>query len=199
MEEEFIKAVDIILPAMRNNRKIYEFVIEYLIGGFDQFGFTKVMTHVASQSIIDESCENDDLKHRIETLKLLAPGNKAPEIIFENSSLYSIDKKYTLVLFYASWCPHCSELLPELKTFYQNRKNDLEIFSISIDTTRADYQNHLKQYNFEWVNNCDFKGWDTQSANDYGVYVTPNLFLLDENKLVIARPSGMEELKELIK
>ena len=198
MEDEFIKAVDVILPAMRKNQKIYEFVIEYLIGGFDQFGLTKVMTHIASQSIVDESCENKDLKHRIGTLKNLAPGNEAPEINLQNAKLSAISKKFTLLVFYASWCPHCNELLPELKTFYSDHKEDLEILSISIDTSKIDYQNYLNHYNFDWINACDFKGWDTQSAIDYGVYVTPNLFLLDKNKVVIARPSGMPELKELI-
>jgi thiol-disulfide isomerase/thioredoxin len=199
MEDEFIKAVDVILPAMRKNQKIYEFVIEYLIGGFDQFGLTKVMTHIASRSIVDDSCKNEDLKHRIETLKKLAPGNKAPEINIGNTKLSAINKKFTLVVFYASWCPHCSDLLSELKTYYNDHKKGLEVFSISIDTSLVDYQNYLKRYHFEWVDACDFRGWDTQSAIDYGVYVTPNLFLLDENKVVIARPSGMPELKQLIK
>ena len=199
MEDEFIKAVDIILPAMRANRKIYEFVIEYLISGFDQFGLTKVMTHIASQSIMDEACENEDLKHRISTLQKLAPGNKAPEIILGNTTLSDIKKKYTLVVFYASWCPHCNELLPQLADFYREQEQNLEILSVSIDTSKTDYQDYVKQYSFEWINECDFKGWDTKAAIDYGVYVTPNLFLLDENKKVIARPSGMLELVELIK
>jgi len=199
LEEEFIKAVDIILPVMRPNRKIYEFVIDYLIGGFDQFGFTKVMTHIASQSIVDESCENEELKHRIEALKKLAPGNKAPDIIIGNTKLSDINKKYTLVVFYASWCPHCNDLLPELKDFYNAKKQDLEVFTISIDSSKNDYQNYIRKLNFKWINACDLKGWDTQSAIDYGVYVTPNLFLLDKNKVVIARPSGMPELIDLIK
>lgn len=198
IENEFIKAVDIILPVMSANPKIYEFVIDYLIEGFDQFGFTKVMTHIASQSIVDESCENEELKHRIETLKKLASGNKAPEIIIGEIKLSDIHKKYTLLVFYASWCPHCNDLLPELQTYYEDHKQDLEVFSISIDTSIVDYQNYIKKHNFEWTNACDFKGWNTQSASDYGIYVTPNLFLLDENKKVIARPSGMAEIKELI-
>lgn len=199
LEEEFIKAVDIILPVMRPNRKIYEFVIDYLIGGFDQFGFTKVITHIASQSIVDESCENEELKHRIEALKKLAPGNKAPNIIIGEIKLSEINKKYTLVVFYASWCPHCNDLLPELQALYADKKEVLEVFSISIDSSKIDYQNYIDKHNFEWVNACDYMGWNTQSAIDYGVYVSPNLFLLDENKMVIARPSGLPELVELIK
>lgn len=199
LEEEFIKAVDIILPVMRPNRKIYEFVIDYLIGGFDQFGFTKVMTHIASQSIVDESCENEELKHRIDALKKLAPGNKAPDIIIGDTKLSDINKKYTLVVFYASWCPHCNELLPELQSFYNDKKDVLEIFSVSIDSSKSDYQSYIEKLDLKWVNACDLKGWDTQSAIDYGVYVSPNLFLLDEHKVVIARPSGMPELMDLIK
>ncbi len=194
MEAEFIKAVDVILPAMKKNRKIYEFVIDYLIGGFEQFGFNKVITHIASQTPVDEDCENEELKHRLETLKNLIPGNKAPEIEIGDIKLSKIKKKYTLVLFYASWCPHCNEIIPELQAFYTDFKPNVEVVSISIDTSKTEYKSYVNKIKIQWLNQCDFKGWDTQAAIDYGVYVTPNMFLLDEEKKIVVRPTDMDEL-----
>ncbi len=196
MEAEFIKAVDVILPAMKKNRKIYEFVIDYLIGGFEQFGFNKVITHIASQTPVDEDCENEELKHRLETLKKLIPGNKAPEIEIGDIKLSKIKKKYTLVLFYASWCPHCNEIIPELQAFYTDFKPNVEVVSISIDTSKTEYKSYVNKVKMQWLNECDFKGWDTQAAIDYGVYVTPNMFLLDEEKKIVARPTSIIELLE---
>ncbi len=196
MEAEFIKAVDVILPAMKKNRKIYEFVIDYLIGGFEQFGFNKVITHIASQTPVDEDCENEELKHRLETLKNLIPGNKAPEIEIGDIKLSKIKKKYTLVLFYASWCPHCNEIIPELQAFYTDFKPNVEVVSISIDTSKTEYKSYVNKVKMQWLNECDFKGWDTQAAIDYGVYVTPNMFLLDEEKKIVARPTSIIELLE---
>ncbi len=196
MEAEFIKAVDVILPAMKKNRKIYEFVIDYLIGGFEQFGFNKVITHIASQTPVDEDCENEELKHRLETLKKLIPGNKTPEIEIGDIKLSKIKKKYTLVLFYASWCPHCNEIIPELQAFYTDFKPNVEVVSISIDTSKTEYKSYVNKVKMQWLNECDFKGWDTQAAIDYGVYVTPNMFLLDEEKKIVARPTSIIELLE---
>lgn len=197
-EEEFIKAIDVMLPFMNQNKKVYEFVIDYLISGFDQFGMNKLITHIASKSIIDESCENENLKHRLETLKTLVTGNKVPEIIFEDKKLYHLNKKYVLVVFYASWCEHCNELMPQLETFYENHQKELEIFSISVDTSRTDYQNYINQHLFKWINVCDFKGWESKPAIDYGIYVTPNMFLLDKKKIIIGRPDTIEDLEKLI-
>ncbi|MCP4552210.1 MAG: redoxin domain-containing protein [Bacteroidetes bacterium] len=45
--------------------------------------------------------------------------------------LKSIDSKYTLVIFWVSWCPHCTNLLPELHEFYLDKKGQLEMISIS--------------------------------------------------------------------
>ena len=198
IEEEFIKAVDNILSAMRSNKTVYEFVVEYLIGGFEQYGLTKVITHIASQVDAEESCENEELKHRLETLKKMTPGNKAPEIRIGNTKLSSINKEKTLVIFYASWCPLCNELLPIIHDIYLEKKENLEIITISIDTSKTEYNKYLNKFNYTWKNECDFKGWETKPALDYGVYVTPNLFLLDKKKKIIGRPTDIIELQLLL-
>jgi thiol-disulfide isomerase/thioredoxin len=198
IEEVFTKAVDNILSAMRPNKIIYEFVTDYLIGGFEQYGFSKVITHIASQIEEEESCENDNLRHRLKALKKMAPGNKAPEINIGNTKLYSIEKKKTLVIFYASWCPLCKEILPTIHDIYLERKQDMEVLAISIDTSGTEYNNYLKEFNYSWISECDFKGWETQSVLDYGVYVTPNLFLLDKKKKIIGRPVDIIELQLLL-
>ena len=80
LESEFMIAVDSIMAHANQNFRVNEFVAEYLINGFEQFGFYKVMTHVAESMLIDESCENPELQQRVETLRKLVPGKPAPNI-----------------------------------------------------------------------------------------------------------------------
>ena len=198
VEKEFIKAVDIILPKMRTNKKIYEFVVEYLISGFEQFGLSQVITHIASQMDEIEDCSDQDLKHRIKTLKKLSKGNPAPDIKLKDLRLKDIQKNRTLILFYASWCPLCNELMPEIHNIYEAHKDDLEVVAISIDSVQADYQKYIDSNKFRWIQYCDLKAWETQAAIDYGVYVTPHMFLLDHRKRILGRPADLLELEILL-
>lgn len=203
LEREFMIAVDSIMINSSENVRVNEFIAEYLIDGFEQFGFYKVMTHVAESIIIDESCENPELKQRVETLKKLVPGKPAPDIKSflldgKNFNLRSISKKLTLVLFWSSECPHCSALLPELHEFYKQNKGQIEIVAISIDTSSATLKDYLKDLNYEWINVSDYKGWDGKAPLDYGIFTTPNMFLLDANKTILTHPASILDIVKFL-
>jgi len=208
LEDEFIKAVDVILTHTKSNIVIHNFVIDYLINGFENYGFNRVITHMADWLSNPENCDmpedSNSMKERLNTIKKLAPGNQAPNIV-ENDlagnaiNLNEIKSKYTLVVFWASWCPHCKNLLPELADFYQSQKDKLSIVSISIDTSKTDLKTYLQTFNPDWETMADFKGWDGKAAIDYGIHATPSIFLLDENKKILGKVESIFELQQLMK
>jgi thiol-disulfide isomerase/thioredoxin len=204
LEAEFIKAVDRIMKEASENSIIYEFIVEYLVGGFERFHFDKVLDYIA-ENYSPEQCENEerktDLQTRLKKYAELSNGKEAPE--FEMTELNGnivklskINSEYTLILFWASWCPHCAETMPEIQKIYtQKDKSKLEIVAISLDKERADWEKAVKELNLTWLNCCDLKSWDSQAAIDYNVYATPTMFLLDKNKKIIAKPITLNELK----
>lgn len=208
LENSFIQAVDTLMLKAFDNEKVYEFVVEYLIKGFDSFGFNKVISHIAEYSGLGEKCVNkkrkSELEKRIEGLKKMAIGNQAPEIIASDINgnkviLSEIKKENTLIIFWSSSCPHCTKFLPRLKNIYNNNKSNLEIIAISLDTSQTEYMDNINKNKYNWINVCDFIGWDTKPAKDYSVYATPIMYLLDKNNKIIGQPSSVGEVKELIK
>ncbi|MCD4773271.1 MAG: redoxin domain-containing protein [Bacteroidales bacterium] len=208
LENSFIQAVDTLMLKAFDNEKVYEFVVEYLIKGFDRFGFTKVISHIAEYSGIGEKCVNkkrkSELERRIEGINKMAIGNQAPEIratdINGNEVILSeIEKENTLVVFWASSCPHCTRFLQQLKKTYNKNINDLEIITISIDTSRSEYLNYINKNNYKWINVCDFNGWDSKPAHDYSVYATPTIYLLNKNKMIIGQPASVGEIKDMLR
>jgi thiol-disulfide isomerase/thioredoxin len=115
-------------------------------------------------------------------------------------NLYDIDSKYTLVIFWASWCPHCNEMMPKILNIYQSSidQKKMEIMAVSIDKDNIEWQQNLKEHQFTWINVSDLKGWDSQAAIDYNIYATPTMFLLDRNKKIVAKPITFEELKQAL-
>ncbi len=61
LEDEFIKAVDKIMYETMDNSLIYEFIVEYLVGGFEKYHFEKVLDYIAD-NYSPEQCENEERK-----------------------------------------------------------------------------------------------------------------------------------------
>ncbi len=208
LEESFIQAVDTILKKTRVNQMVYEFTLDYLIGGFNQYNFNTVLEYIAEHSQLEESCDytekTSELEKRIGTLRRLANGKPAPDFTVEDIkgntiSLSSIDKENTLLIFYASWCPHCKNILPEISNFYNEQEtNNLEVIAVSIDTSRSAYEQFINQDDYNWIKVCDYVGWDTQTAELYGIHATPTMILLNRGKTIIAKPGNLHELKQAL-
>ncbi len=161
----------------------------------------------------------DELRDKVKTIKKMAIGNPAPEIDMPQQGLFdleiaegsvvtangsqmklsNISAEYTLVLFWASWCPHCSSLLSAVKGIYDEyRDKGLEILAISIDEERTAWQNAITKGQYDWINYSELTGWEGMAAKEYGVWSTPRMYLLDRDKSIIAKPSTVEELKRSI-
>jgi thiol-disulfide isomerase/thioredoxin len=192
----FIEAVDKILSSTNKDRDVYGFILNYLVKGFEKFKFEKVLTHIAD-NWLGENCETDNrtlLLKRVESYRKMAPGNIAPDIVLEdiNGNLTALSESghdFTLVLFWASWCPHCKSMIPELKEWYEKERDiDMEIMAISIDTSKTEWQKVITDNKLSWINCNDLSGWDGKAAIDYNIYATPTMFILDRNRKILAKP-----------
>lgn len=204
LEQEFEKAVDTLLTRANVNILVYEHIADYLIDGFKQFGFDNVIDYIIENYVVeddlclDEQTENS-IENRINQSKLLKVGTTVPNIILPDTggnlfNISEIDKENILLLFYASWCPHCKEMLPKICELYK-QQNDLEVVAISLDEDREAWVNYIKDTGFDWVNISDLQGWDSQAAQDYFIYATPTMFLLDTQGKIIGKPLTLNELK----
>ena len=52
--------------------------------------------------------------------------------------------------------------------------------------------------NSEWVNIHAAGSFDSEIANDYNLFATPSMFLIDENHKIIAKPTTIGELEKNI-
>ncbi|MBI9036267.1 MAG: redoxin domain-containing protein [Bacteroidales bacterium] len=209
LEREYIRAVDHVLSRAMFNDVVFQHIMEFLVNGFEHFYFTEVVTYIAENFELSESCQNlerkNELQEKLQAYQRLAIGKAAPEIIMKDVKgnelqLSKIKAENTLVIFWASWCPHCKEILPELSEFYNSiDKKDLEIVAISLDKKPEELQEYLNQNKSSLVHACDYKGWDTPAAIDYHIYSTPTLLLLDKNKNIIGRPENVSQVIEAMR
>lgn len=208
MENSLLIGVDTILEKAMANQQVYEFVIDFLVDGFQAVGFEGGLEYVAAQNQLEQFCENTErkaeLENKMELIKKLSIGKTAPDFSTidlhgKQIKLSEIGAKKTVLVFWASWCPHCDEILPELKNYYDPLNTDeLEIIAISLDELDTDIRSAVDKGSYNWINIAELKGWDGPVVLEYGIAATPSLFILDENKTIIAKPANIFELKEIL-
>jgi len=206
LEKEFQTAVDSILNKAKLNDIVYKHIVEYLLDGFKKFGFDNVINYIIDNYVIaDDICLDEKLEtaldRRINQSKYFKIGDSVPDIVLTDLSgdlleLNKIKAEKILIIFYASWCPHCQTLLPEIYDLYKKQKEKkFEVLAVSIDTSRTDWLNFVQNKKLDWLNVSDLEGWDGTAAIDYYLYATPTMFLIDKNRKIIAKPTTVEELK----
>ena len=206
LEKEFITAVDSILNKAKVNNIIYQHIVEYLIDGFKTYGFDNVIDYIVENYVIkDDLCLDtklrDSIERRIEQARNFKIGNTVPDIHTSDSagtkfSLDDIQSERVLLLFYASWCTHCQNLIPKIYELYKSQQEkNTEVVAVSIDTSRTDLLNFISANELDWFNIADLKGWNGEAAKDYFIYATPTMFLIDKDRKLIAKPTSIDDLR----
>ena len=206
LSQAFMAAVDKILPLAEQNPVIYDFTLRYLIRGFERFGFDDVILHIATNYSTPEQCENDQQSvtlARLEKYKLMAAGKTAPDIRMNDFAgkevrLSDIHSK-KLIIFWASWCLHCMQLLPQVISWSREGVDtDINVVPISLDEDRNALEKTINELKIPWPVLVDYKKWSCQAAIDYNIYATPTMLVLDKDNRIIAKPMNLGELRQVM-
>ncbi|MEA3318297.1 MAG: TlpA disulfide reductase family protein, partial [Bacteroidota bacterium] len=128
-------------------------------------------------------------------------GFKAPEIALptpngDTISLSSLEGKYILLNFWASWCIPCRTETPKLIKIYKKYKNKgFEIYQVSLDRKEESWKNAIKKDNLNWINVSDLKFWDSAPAKIYNIRSIPTNFLINKKGIIIAKNLRGEALE----
>jgi peroxiredoxin len=207
LEKEFMTAVDTILNKAKVNEIVYTHITEYLLDGFKKFGFDNVLNYIVENYVIkDDLCLDrkltSALDRRIQQSRNFKIGSTVPNIILPDSAgteveLNKINSENILIIFYASWCPHCQTLLPQIYDLYKNqKKKKLEVLAVSIDTSRTDWLDFIRNNDLNWLNLSDLKGWEGKAASDYHLYATPTMFLINKGRKILLVSPSVKELAD---
>ena len=205
LEKEFMKAVDTVLNKAKVNEIAYKHIVEYLLDGFKKFGLDDVINYIVENYVIkDDICLDEKLEkaldRRIQQARNFKIGNTVPDITLPDSTGKIIDlnkiNSKTLVIFYASWCPHCQAIIPQISEFYKNQKEKkFDVLAVSIDTSRIEWLDFTRKNDLDWINISDLKGWDGEATKEYYIYATPTMFLVDKEGKIVGMPKDIEEIK----
>lgn len=128
-----------------------------------------------------------------------APGQ--PFVDFEGETLDGVNTKfsslvkpgvYTLVDFWASWCPYCIKELPEVAALYEKWKdNGLEIVGVAVRDTPDDSKAAVNKHNITWpvLLNTQRRPYDI-----YGFSGIPHHILIGPDGKIVSRDESMAQI-----
>lgn len=132
-------------------------------------------------------------------------GKTAADLTFENFdgefiNLHQIDSKLTIVVIYEPNCSHCKVFVPQLykDVYLPNKDKGLQVFAIYSMTDKEEWATFLTKNNmFDWIN-----VWDEHQTSrfkiTYDARQTPAVYVLDENKKIIAKKLSIEQLNKIV-
>jgi len=114
--------------------------------------------------------------------------------------LSSLKGKVVLLDFWASWCGPCRTANKGLAKIYDKFRNKgFEIYSVSIDDDKADWQKAIKQDKIKWLQVNDPGRWNAKTAVDWNIYGLPTTYLIDKKGILLAMDLEGKHLEEAIK
>jgi thiol-disulfide isomerase/thioredoxin len=115
--------------------------------------------------------------------------------------LYQIDARYTILYFWEADCGHCKKATPALYEAYKRLKSKgIEVVAVSTlsgEEGKVKWIDYINENGFyDWIN-C-WNPYDFTYKNIYDVATTPQLFVLNEEKEIVAKRIAPEQAEKII-
>lgn len=210
--DSIIKKVDWVVDQTRGSKDNFQYVVRYLLNHFQKsniMGMDKVFVYVAENYYLNGEADWVDsatitrIRDRVRKIKPNLIGKQAPGLTMQSlngnqQKLYSMDSEYTLLYFWEPSCGHCQTVTPKIYELYNKYSRDqFQVFAVYTQNNRQEWEKYLDKNELDWVNVYD----PTRSSNfrkKYDVYSTPTIYLLDEDKKIVAKRIGHETLKKML-
>ncbi len=141
---------------------------------------------------------------RLDTLKKLsiggeAVGFKATASDGRDISLSDYRGRVVLLDFWAAWCAPCRAEMPNVKKVYDGfHEKGFDIIGISMDNSREQFDNYVRQQGIPWRQVFDGKGWQSEIGRQYAVGSIPATFLIDRKGVIRFKNLRGDELEKAV-
>ena len=198
------------LLSMAKSKEAYKYIVWWITNTYEKsqiMGMDAVFVHMAKNYYLNgkaywvDSSVVSKIRERAKILEPILIGKKAPNMWLTDSSgkLFTLDgfkAKSTILYFWDPNCGHCQKETPKLMEFWEkNKARGVDVYAVTIDRKPDDWKKYIREKKLSWLN-----VWDSYTATDfknmYDIYSTPVIYILDENKKILAKRIGVEQLPD---
>ncbi len=210
--DSVIKAADYVLDKASADKEIFKYSLVYLLNTYSRskiMGMDKVFVHLVEnyynkgKAYWADSSTLSRLRNRARTLKPTLVGKKAPNIILPDSNkthhaLHELNAKYTILCFWDPGCSHCKDAIPKLDKYYEKvQDKGVVVYAANTQPNTKKWKKFINKHDLNWINVHD-PNFNYRFRSVYDIQSTPKIYLLDENKKIIAKQLSVKQLKKLL-
>ncbi len=212
--DSIITAADYLVQKAGKDKDMFKFLVAYITSTYESsniMGMDKVFVHMAEKYYTPDQADwvsasqLEKIRSRAEQLKPVLVGKVPPSLVMPDSNnvmqaFDSIHADFTILYFWDFDCGHCQKETPILIRWYDSIKGEgIEVYSIQTnESSTTKWKDYVKAHKLDWINVMDI--YHTSNfRHDYDVLTTPMIYLLDENKKIIAKKINTEDLDKVIK
>lgn len=207
------KYCDKILERAYLNTETFRFWTSYLLNKYQSseiIGMDAVFVHIADKYYlagrtpwVDEEFLSK-LKDRVAHIKpnllwAVAPNFKVETLNAQSFELTKDKADATIIVFWEPSCSHCKVTVPKIDSIA--RKYDpkrLHVIGFMTTGDGPEWQKYVLEHKLEWWINV----WDpyrkTGFHDNYDIYSTPVIYVLDKNHKIVIKRIGVESLAAIL-
>lgn len=210
--DSIIAEADSLIKLASANKEVFKYVVWYLTNWSETsqiMGFDAIFVHLVekyymtNQAYWVTATNLEKITNRAKILKNLLIGKIIPNLTVSDTNnvfytLYNIKSKYTILYFWDPTCGHCQKETPRLLAYYDSVKTKgVEVFAVNTDPNVSEWKKYIREHKLDWLNLMDQQNV-TGFHTTFDIYSTPVVYLLDENKKILAKRLSVEQLREFL-
>jgi thiol-disulfide isomerase/thioredoxin len=224
--DSILQSLDRVFELTKPSNETFQFYFVHYLNQYAKsklVGFDAVYVNLAKKyidtGITDAFIEKENKEKILTNAAKLYPiliGKVAPNInvfmqdstFIENKvkriNLHEVKSKYTILFFYAPDCGHCQKQSPDLVEFLKKAKGkgmDVKVFATCtyVNTDKMpECVKYIKEKGFgDFINTMD-PYLISRYKTLYNVETTPQIFVLDENKVIRSKSIEAKQLEDVM-
>ncbi len=209
--DSIINALDEFLVQCKDNEELYSYTLGVMFERYQNpkiMGMDKIFVHLSDEYYLKGKAPWADetmlqkLRDEMVFYRENQIGMKAPQIHFIDTlnqprNLYSINADYLILYFYSPTCGHCKKKTPVLKEIYDKLDGKAEVAAVCTDSDVEKWKKFVRDLELSWYNFGDPKN-QSNFRVQYNVRSTPQLYILDKDKKIIAKRLDVDQVEEFI-
>ncbi|GHU93858.1 hypothetical protein FACS1894156_1310 [Bacteroidia bacterium] len=222
-----IKYMDAVLHKAKPNKEMFRYLLEHFFVYYQKsliMSHDAVLMHIVDNYYLSGIADwvtaerLQIIKAQADRLRPTLLLQKAPDLLLQTLdgkfiSLHEVNAAYTILFFFEPDCSHCQKETPKLWEIYQKfRDQNVEVLAVYADYNRAQWNRFVNiDHHYNWLNVWDgVEGKSLSTGADttyslgsnfrylYNIDSTPLIFLLDNNKQIIAKRISIETLEKIL-
>ena len=95
-------------------------------------------------------------------------------------------KQYSLINFWASWDKESIAIKDSLYALCEKfSKNNFRVVNFSLDYNKEEWEKNTQKDTEQWIEVCDYKGWNNQILKQQNIQRLPYNILIDRNRKIL--------------